>query len=93
VVVCRNDVSIFTMPYARQRDGRVGRKNVKHDTDRHQKQGDDEKAALALVAIIVSAGIGLIGLVAAAKRYVHHLTYGNAARTFLAALNLAEDLD
>jgi hypothetical protein len=70
-----------------------GERTLSTTQTRHQKQGDDEKAALALVAIIVSAGIGLIGLVAAAKRYVHHLTYGNAARTFLAALNLAEDLD
>jgi hypothetical protein len=59
----------------------------------NKKQRDDEKAALALIAIIVSAGIGLIGFVAAAKRYVHHPTHGNAARTLLAALNLAEDLD
>jgi hypothetical protein len=58
----------------------------------NKKRQDDERIALAVIAIVLSAG-GIIGLVAAAKRYVHHPTYRNAARAFLAALNLAEDLD
>jgi hypothetical protein len=58
----------------------------------NKKRQDDERIALAVIAIVLSAG-GIIGLVTAAKRYVHHPTYGNAARAFLAALNLAEDLD
>jgi hypothetical protein len=58
----------------------------------NKKRQEDEKIALAAVAIVLSVG-GVVGLVAAAKRYVHHPTYGNAARAFLGALNLAEDLD
>jgi hypothetical protein len=59
----------------------------------NKKQQDDAKAVVALIIVLVSAGAGLMALIAAAKRYVHHPTYGNAARAFLAALNLAEDLD
>jgi hypothetical protein len=59
----------------------------------NKKRRDDQKAALALIAIMASAGVGLISLTAAAKKYIHHPAYGYAANTFLAALNLAEDLN
>ena len=47
---------------------------------------------VARLCAMPSAGVGLMGLVTAAKKYIHHPTYGNAARALLAALNLAEDL-
>jgi hypothetical protein len=56
------------------------------------KWRDEDKIAVAVFAIIVSAG-GIYQLIVAARKYAHDPTYGNAARTFLAALNLAEDLD
>jgi len=59
----------------------------------NKKQRDAEKTALALVAVVISAGVSLVGLIVAAKRLVRHPTYGNAARALLAALNLAKDLE
>lgn len=58
-----------------------------------KKRRDEDKIALAALITIVGSVVGLVSLIAAAKKYVHHPDYGNAARTFLAALNLAEDLD
>jgi hypothetical protein len=58
-----------------------------------KKRRDENQITLAALIIIVGSVVGFIGLIEAAKRLVRHPTYGNAARTFLAALNLAEDLE
>jgi hypothetical protein len=53
---------------------------------------DEDKIALAVIAILASVG-SIYGLIAALKGLAHHPTYGNAARAVLAALKLADELD
>jgi hypothetical protein len=58
----------------------------------HRKCRDEDKIALAVTAIIASAG-SIYGLIAALKRLAHHPAYGNTARAVLAAVKLADELD
>ena len=56
------------------------------------KKQQDEQAVRLFIAIVVSVG-GIIGLIAAAKKYEHHETWGNAAKLILAVFGLAQDLE
>jgi phosphatidylserine synthase len=58
-----------------------------------RKRRDGDQIALAALITVLGSLVGFIGLIAAAKKYIHHPTYGNAARMFLATLHLAEDVE